>query len=125
MRKKTIQEDIHKFIDRMERHSPSLKAKVTYGFWTPGQEISPSEPIVRSTLRASKAVLGFTPKLGGYPACNEAAFIIAKEKIPMIPGFGPGILSTAHGPNEKVSIKDVVDATKIFALTTIDFLGIG
>jgi succinyl-diaminopimelate desuccinylase len=37
--------------------------------------------------------------------------------------YGPGVLETAHSPNEYVDIADVVDATKVMALATLRLVG--
>jgi succinyl-diaminopimelate desuccinylase len=37
--------------------------------------------------------------------------------------YGPGILETAHQPNEYVEIDDLVDATKVLAVAALRLLG--
>jgi len=38
-------------------------------------------------------------------------------------GYGPGILELAHQPDEYCGIEDLVNATKVLALTTLDLAG--
>jgi succinyl-diaminopimelate desuccinylase len=36
--------------------------------------------------------------------------------------YGPGLLSVAHGPNEYVDLRRIVDTATIYALTAIEML---
>jgi acetylornithine deacetylase/succinyl-diaminopimelate desuccinylase-like protein len=36
--------------------------------------------------------------------------------------YGPGLLSVAHGPNEYVDLRRIVDTAAIYALTPIEML---
>ena len=38
--------------------------------------------------------------------------------------FGPSDPSTGHSPNERVSIAQLIEATKIYALTALRVLGV-
>jgi len=36
--------------------------------------------------------------------------------------YGPGLLSVAHGPNEYVDLRKVIDCAVIYALTAVEVL---
>jgi succinyl-diaminopimelate desuccinylase len=36
--------------------------------------------------------------------------------------YGPGLLSVAHGPNEYVDLRKVIDCASIYALTAVNVL---
>jgi succinyl-diaminopimelate desuccinylase len=39
-------------------------------------------------------------------------------------GYGPGLLSVAHGPDEYVDLRKVIDCAAIYALTALEILGV-
>ena len=54
------------------------------------------------------------------PGLLETRFYAA-EGIPAY-AYGPGLLSVAHGPNEYVDLRKVIDSAAIYALTAVDLL---
>ena len=54
------------------------------------------------------------------PGLLETRFYAA-EGIPAY-AYGPGLLSVAHGPNEYVDLRKVIDSATIYALTAVDLL---
>jgi succinyl-diaminopimelate desuccinylase len=62
-----------------------------------------------------QAVAGAAPRFEMCPGLLETRFYSAKG-IPAY-GYGPGLLSVAHGPNEYVDLRKVVDCAAIYALT--------
>jgi acetylornithine deacetylase/succinyl-diaminopimelate desuccinylase-like protein len=54
------------------------------------------------------------------PGLLETRFY-AKARIPAY-AYGPGLLSVAHGPNEYVDLRKLIDCAAIYALTAMDFL---
>ena len=121
-----VVEDVQKFLRNLQREDPQLRAEFEMfpTGSTMGAEISPDEPIVRHVLEAARKSLGFKPKLGCFPGGDDAIFMINEAKIPTIASYGPGFLKYAHAPNEKVSIDEVVNAAKVYALTAMNYLGV-
>jgi len=121
-----VKSDIKAFIDLMKSKDPKLTVRVSYFGEGEGAQISSSEPIVQALLAGSREVLGFAPPFGGYPACTDASLILKHRdrtlRFPVVPAFGPGILSVAHQPNERIAVEDVITATKIYALAAIHYL---
>lgn len=72
-------------------------------------------------LRSVQAVTGHLPRFEMCPGLLESRFY-AEAGIPAY-AYGPGLLSVAHGPNEYVDLRRVVDTAAIYALTAMDFLG--
>ena len=62
-----------------------------------------------------QAVTGVAPRFEMCPGLLETRFYAAKG-IPAY-AYGPGLLSVAHGPNEYVDLRKVVDCAAIYALT--------
>jgi len=126
LRPSQVRRDINAFLDRLRRNDPELRVEARYFGQNEGAQISHTEPIVQSVITACEQVLGSTPRVGGFPACDDAIFILKQRdpslRFPVIPAFGPGMLSAAHQPNENIRIEDVIKATKIYSLAALYYL---
>ena len=67
-----------------------------------------------------QAVTGQAPPFEMCPGLLETRFY-ATRGIPAY-AYGPGLLSVAHGPNEYVDLRKVIESAAIYALTAMDLL---
>jgi succinyl-diaminopimelate desuccinylase len=63
----------------------------------------------------------------GTPACFQMCPGLLETRFYAeagIPAYacGPGLLSAAHGPNEYVDLRKMIDCAAIYALTAMDLL---
>ena len=84
--------------------------------WPPLEMSSKFEFIVKALTRAIKMVKGTEPQFAGKLGNTDAAWIYQRLGIPLA-HFAPGDSNKAGGSEEKVRAQDVIDATKIYALT--------
>jgi succinyl-diaminopimelate desuccinylase len=54
------------------------------------------------------------------PGLLETRFYVA-QGMPAF-AYGPGLLSVAHGPNEYVDMRKIIDTAAIYALTALEVL---
>jgi succinyl-diaminopimelate desuccinylase len=78
------------------------------------------EPLGAALTRSVRAVTGERPRFEMCPGLLEIRFYAA-EGVPAY-AYGPGLLSVAHGPNEYVDLRKVIDCAAIYALTALDLL---
>lgn len=102
---------------------PSLKVK-----WELFETLEPTEepassPVVRVLTTAYKQVKGEKPKKWGFPATTDGSVFVAEAELP-ITLFGPGRISEAHSVDEFVEISQLVDASRVYALTALNFCGV-
>lgn len=71
---------------------------------------------------ASEGVLSRRPALGGLPAPTDAYWFHSCAGIPFIPAFRSSLLTLAYGLNEQVSTGGIIQAGKIYALSTLGYL---
>ncbi len=83
-----------------------------------------SPVIVRSTARF-RSVLGKPAELIASPGTYESQARGAYRRDPDCVAYGPGELELAHQPDEYCRIDDLVNATKVIALATLDLMGAG
>ncbi len=87
----------------------------------PGSAISSDHPIVKAVCREYEQVVGRAPEVRGAPfACDGYVFNLYSPTPCVILGPRGG---NAHAPDEWVQIQDLVDLTKIFALTAAGWCG--
>jgi succinyl-diaminopimelate desuccinylase len=78
------------------------------------------EPLGEALARSVKAVTGKRARFEMCPGLLETRFYVAQGVSAY--AYGPGLLSVAHGPNEYVDLRNVVDCAAIYALAAIEML---
>jgi succinyl-diaminopimelate desuccinylase len=78
-------------------------------------------PLGKALFRSVHAVTGEAPRFEMCPGLLEIRFYAA-QGLPAF-AYGPGLLSVAHGPNEYVDLRRIVETAAIYALTAIEMLG--
>jgi succinyl-diaminopimelate desuccinylase len=76
--------------------------------------------LAQALSRSVEAVTGQPPRFEMCPGLLETRFY-AVEGMPAY-GYGPGLLSVAHGPKEYVDLRRVTDCAAIYALTAMEML---
>jgi acetylornithine deacetylase/succinyl-diaminopimelate desuccinylase family protein len=74
----------------------------------------------QALVRSIRAVTGDAPRFELCPGLLEIRFYAA-QGIPAY-AYGPGLLSVAHGPNEYIDLRKVIETAAIYALTAIETL---
>jgi succinyl-diaminopimelate desuccinylase len=74
----------------------------------------------RALARSVEAVRGDVPRFETCPGLLETRFYAA-QGIPAY-AYGPGLLSVAHGPNEYVDMRKIIECAGIYALTAREVL---
>jgi acetylornithine deacetylase/succinyl-diaminopimelate desuccinylase family protein len=78
-------------------------------------------PLGQALSRRVHEVTGENPRFEMCPGLLESRFYAA-QGMPAF-AYGPGLLSVAHGPNEYVDLRRIVETAAIYALTAIEMLG--
>lgn len=129
MSRNGIEASVRAFLARLREEDPRLNVELEWrpppGDWKPAAEIAPEHPVVAALAEAAEQVLGRRPPLGAFPGGTDAPHFQFTAGTPTVPAFGPGLLTVAHGPNERVRLESIVQAAKIYALTARRYLGGG
>ena len=109
--------------DWLRRHPPLFETPTaTPDNWEP-YNVPLSHPAVKTIGRAYSAALGRRPEWSAWTAVGEVAWL--KEQG--IPGliFGPGDLNNgAHGDDEHVPVREVIDCCKVYAEMILRWCGV-
>jgi succinyl-diaminopimelate desuccinylase len=88
--------------------------------------LTPSgSPVVSAVERAIARVLDTPATLVASPGTYDHKHFARLAGIPDCIAYGPGLLELAHQPDEYCRIDDLVSATKVIALATLDLMGAG
>jgi acetylornithine deacetylase/succinyl-diaminopimelate desuccinylase-like protein len=80
-----------------------------------------NESLCQTLSQVVGNVKGRKPEVSLCPGLLETRFFVGAG-IPAVV-YGPGLLEEAHGPNEFVSIDDMLDCIEIYTLTVLELLG--
>ncbi len=59
-------------------------------------------------------MLGRQPPFAAYPGGTDATAFAGIAGIPTVASLGPGWLSVAHGPNERVGVDQLRQAAELY-----------
>ena len=120
-----VKEEVEKQISRFAQTDPWLREnppKVEWLLWWPPYDLPPDAPICKAVATAYQSVMAKPVSYYGFAAVDDAAFL-NRAGIPAVT-IGPGDLRVAHAPNEYVDIEELIDATKIYALSIVEWCGV-
>jgi succinyl-diaminopimelate desuccinylase len=114
----TITAELREILDRYAREVEPInyELKVLYSSGLP-VDTSPDDPLVGIMQTAVKDVSGEERPITGYNQGSDGRFF-GGDGIPVLI-FGPSHPDVGHSANEHVPIAQVVEATKIYALTAL------
>lgn len=94
--------------------------------WIGGQfvpaEIPPDAPICEAVKRAHERVTGEEPAVEGVAFGADMRHFVRFGGMPCVM-YGAGDVARAHGPDEHVSVEELLTATKTLACLLVDWCG--
>jgi succinyl-diaminopimelate desuccinylase len=82
-------------------------------------------PVIAALEHSIQRVLGRRAELIASPGTYDHKHVARIAGVPHCVAYGPGELELAHQPDEYCRIDDIVNATKVLALATLDLMGAG
>jgi len=111
--KREVEEHLH-FICQADPYLRAHPARLNWILDADCVEIPANHPFV-TLFGEAVAQAGLSPKLSGFGAHSDIGLPTGLGKTPTI-NFGPGDPAQAHQPNERISVRDLLDCTKALAL---------
>jgi succinyl-diaminopimelate desuccinylase len=81
-------------------------------------------PVIRTVNDAINKVLGREATIVASPGTYDHKHMTRIGGIPHCIAYGPGILELAHQPDEWCGVDDLVNSTKVMALSILDLIGV-
>jgi putative selenium metabolism hydrolase len=88
----------------------------------PAWVVSESHPLVQTTARAVREVVGQRPTIGKWDFSTDGVYTMGVAGIPTI-GIGPGDEAQAHTADECIRLADCYTAAQIYAQLALELLG--
>jgi succinyl-diaminopimelate desuccinylase len=82
-------------------------------------------PIIPALTGAIRTVLGREPSLVASPGTYDHKHVARVAGVPHCVAYGPGELVLAHQPDEYCTVADLVAATKVIALASLELMTSG
>jgi succinyl-diaminopimelate desuccinylase len=79
-------------------------------------------PVIAALDASIRRVLGKPPDLVASPGTYDHKHVVRIAHVPHCVAYGPGVLDLAHQPDEWCGIDDLISATKVIALATLDLM---
>ncbi|MCZ7554354.1 MAG: acetylornithine deacetylase [Anaerolineae bacterium UTCFX2] len=90
------------------------------GYVAAGAEIPRDHPIVQTMQANFQSVTGRLPVISGRMGAADTRFLTRSGHTPTVI-FGPGVTAQMHAMNENVPIDHLITATKVIALTILNW----
>jgi acetylornithine deacetylase len=103
----------------LKEHPPEV---AFVGYFAEPSEISPDSPIVQLLCKNFTGVTGRGPVISGREGAADIRFLNRYGETPTVI-FGPGMTEQMHANNEWASVEDLIQATKVLALTVLEWCG--
>jgi len=109
-----LEEVKRELLEFIEEKSRGLEAKVDVKVtnWGEASIISPDSKIARITKESVRARLGIEPRLTVCMGGLDTRFFQVSGIEALT--YGPGVLGTAHAPDEYVELEDVIKAASVY-----------
>ena len=89
----------------------------------PPTHIDRQAEIVRVLDGAYRAVSGKVPVYGGVPGSTDGTILFSRAGVPVVT-IGPGDIHIPHHINEWLSLDELIEATRLYAVAAMRFLGV-
>lgn len=84
-------------------------------------ELPPDHPLVQTVVKAHSTVFGKQTRIVGKPIVADASLYCNLAGVPSM-YYGPGS-NTAHSDEEWISLNDIIETAKVYAVTAIEYCG--
>ena len=116
--------EIVDLIERAVRATPGLEYEVRDLMIVHPTKTPDGSPLVGALDAAILRILNKPATLAASPGTYDQKHFARIAGVPHCVAYGPGELELAHQPDEWCRIADLVNATKVIALATLDLMGV-
>jgi succinyl-diaminopimelate desuccinylase len=118
-------QEIAELVARVAREAPGVRFNVRDLMVVHPTKTPDDSPVIAALDRSIRSILGKAPALVASPGTYDHKHVARIAGVPHCVAYGPGELELAHQPDEYCRIDDLVNATKVMALATLDLMGGG
>jgi succinyl-diaminopimelate desuccinylase len=82
-----------------------------------------AEPVVAELHQVYRDLTGKEPVYGGVPGTTDGTILFGRAGVPIVT-CGPGDTLIPHHVDEYLDIDQLIEATKLYAVTAMRYLGV-
>ncbi|MBT8460111.1 MAG: acetylornithine deacetylase/succinyl-diaminopimelate desuccinylase family protein [Boseongicola sp.] len=117
-----VQKEIFDLLERVKSERDSFSYDIRELHHVIPTMTDKAAPVVESTAKAIKSVLGQEPEYVVSPGTYDQKHIDRIGRLKNCIAYGPGLLELAHKPDEYIGVDDMLDSAKVMGLCLIDLL---
>ena len=118
-----VQSEVRQLLDQVQAANPESKYIIEDLMVAHPTQTDPSSELVQAVSLSIETVLGTKPPLMASPGTYDQKHVTRIGLVNDCIAYGPGILDLAHQPDEYVLIEDLINSSKVMALTAMRLLG--
>jgi succinyl-diaminopimelate desuccinylase len=115
--------EIVELLDALAARTPDMRYELRDRMLVHPVEAPAGSPLIASLKRSIGDVLGREAQIVASPGTYDQKHVARIAGVPDCVAYGPGVLEMAHQPDEWCGIDDLLNATKVLALTTLELSG--
>ena len=117
--------EIEALVDQVAREAHGVRFDVRDLMVVHPTRTPDDSAVIAALDRSIRHVLGRPATLVASPGTYDHKHVARIAGVPHCVAYGPGELELAHQPDESCRIDDIVAASKVMALATLDLMGAG
>jgi succinyl-diaminopimelate desuccinylase len=121
----TAKAEIEALIARVAARSPGATFEMRDLMVVHPTKTPDDSPVIGALDGSIRRVLGRPAEIVASPGTYDHKHVARIGNVPHCVAYGPGVLDVAHQPDEWCAVDDLVNATKVLALATLDLMGAG
>lgn len=117
--------EIAELVNAARRLVPDIRFEVHDRLIVHPTRTPDDSPIIPALTEAIRTVLGRGASLVASPGTYDHKHVARVAGVPHCVAYGPGELVLAHQPDEYCAVADLVAATKVIAIASLELMGAG
>ena len=117
--------EVERLVDRAASLAPGVRFALRDLMVVHPTRTPDDSPVIGALDRSIRRILGRPADLIASPGTYDHKHVARIAGVPHCVAYGPGELEMAHQPDEYCRIDDLVNATKVMALATLDLMELG
>jgi succinyl-diaminopimelate desuccinylase len=115
--------EIARLVERVAAHANGVRFEVRDLMVVHPTRTPDDSPVIEALQHAIRRILGRPAELVASPGTYDHKHVARIAGVPHCVAYGPGELELAHQPDEFCRVDDLINATKVIALATLDLMG--
>ncbi len=120
----SVKAEIVALLEGLARRVPGFEYELRDRMVVHPSAAPPDSALVKALERSVQTVLGRPASLVASPGTYDQKHVSRIGGLEHCVAYGPGVLDVAHQPDEWCGIEDLVNATKVIAVTLLDLNGV-